>query len=471
MSRMRIVQIIDRLVIGGPTDTAISLASELDPSQFSIHLISGVPSRGEADRTADALEAGIKLWVIADLRRELGLHDVRAFFKILRALFRLKPDVVHTHKSKAGTLGRLAVAVYKWATPSALLWRPRRCKVVHTFHGHVFHGYFSPSKTTVFLAIERFLGRFCTDCIITLSQQQQKDISEKYRIANARKVAIIPLPVEIDERRIRPGALRAQCGLSTGDIVVGTVGRLCEIKNFPLLLRAFARAKHETSLSRPLRLVIVGDGHLRKELEDLTKELQIEDVVFTGFRADARTIYCDFDLVALSSINEGTPSTLIEAMLHSRPFLATYVGGVPDLMGSPVRIAGNTTVWEHGLTVRSGDVDAFAEGIKLLAEDFLLRDRMGKEGKEFARTVFSKRKVLAEVATLYRKLTSSGVEVRSRDWHSQVDYEPCTGHPMNRREHSACRCLHRNESDQGNSGRRHSAVRWAGGRISSLFRL
>jgi len=427
-----VVHIIDRLVIGGPTNYAISLAADLDPTKFHTHLIVGMPSHGESDRTDDAVQAGAAPLVITDLRREVGLHDLRAFIKILRALLRLKPDVVHTHKSKAGTLGRLAVPLYNWLTPSALLFRPRRCKTVHTFHGHIFEGYFGSLKTRIFLEIERLLGRFCTDRIITISLEQQKDIADKYRVAKGEKVAVIPLAVEINEQAIRPGALRSEFGISPTDIVIGIVGRLCEIKNFPLLLRAFAKARPLVSRDgRALRLVIVGDGHLRNELEALARELSVEEhVAFTGFREDAAVLYCDFDFVALSSLNEGTPITLIEAMLHNLPLLATYVGGVPDLIGLPLYKTSSYDVWEHGITTRSNDVDAFSEAIRLLAEDSNLRARLGKTSRNFAIRCFSKEKLLTETMNLYRKVASpvNGAESRygSSHWIRKIssDFSP-----------------------------------------------
>jgi glycosyltransferase involved in cell wall biosynthesis len=158
---------------------------------------------------------------------------------------------------------------------------------------------------------------------------------------------------------------------------------------------------------RALRLVIVGDGHLRNQLEALARELSVEDhVTFTGFREDAAVLYCDFDFVALSSLNEGTPIALIEAMLHNRPLLATYVGGVPDLMGSPLYRTSEYAVWEHGITTSSNDVDAFSEAIRLLAEDANLRARLGKTNRNFAIRCFSREKLLTETMNLYRKVAS-----------------------------------------------------------------
>jgi glycosyltransferase involved in cell wall biosynthesis len=402
---IRVVHVIDRLVVGGPTKTTIWLTSNLDQSSFRGQLICGTAAYGESDAIASARDAGIEPIVIRQMSREIGFYDIPAFFKLLRSFFKLKPDVVHTHKSKAGALGRIAASVYKWLTPSALWMRPRNCQTIHTFHGHVFHGYFGPLKTKMVVAIERFLARFCTDRIITLSPQQRDDICEKYNVSSRDKVTIVPLAIEIEDLEKGSAGIRSDYGISQDEIVIGAVGRLCEVKNFGLLLRAFAAARRRRQ--QPiLRLVLIGDGHLRECLEQLAFELGINDVVvFAGMRRNASALYGDFDIVALTSLNEGTPATLIEGMVHGRPLIATAVGGVVDLMGERRRTISRYTLWDHGITVASEDTEGFADALTVLVDDASLRHAMGTAGRAFSLDRFDKERLVRDMEALYATIS------------------------------------------------------------------
>src|SRR2546428_6746837 len=217
MGRIRVVRIIDRLNIGGPAKHVTWLTAGLDPERFETTLITGVVPEGEGDMGYFARAAGVKPVLIEEMSRELSLGDVVVILKILRELFRLKPHIVHTHKAKAGAVGRVAAAIYKWLTPSALLLRPRKLAVVHTYHGHIFHSYYGAAKTRLFIAIERALARFCTDRIVAISERQRDEIRGKFKVGRFEQFAVIPLGIDFDEIDSKRGRLRREMGMGDGD--------------------------------------------------------------------------------------------------------------------------------------------------------------------------------------------------------------------------------------------------------------
>ena len=412
-SRLRVVRIIDRLNIGGPSKQVVWLTAGLNSAGFDTELITGTLAGGEGDMSYFARAAGVKPLVIDQMSREIGLRDLVVIAKLLWRFLKLKPDIIHTHKAKAGALGRVAAIIYKWTTPSILWFRPRRCRIVHTYHGHVFHGYFGRFKTNLFVAIERALARMCTDRVIVLSQQQAREILGRYRVGRPEQFRIVPLGLDIEE--IQNGANRLangkpllkESGLAHEHTAIGIVGRLCEVKNHKMFLEAAARMLK--NLSGRATFVIIGDGHLRKALELQTVELGISDeVVFTGFREDAISLYAGLDIVALTSLNEGTPLTLIEAMCCGRAVAATEVGGVEDLMGARRSKIHGFTVWDHGVTAPSGDADAFARALRFLIDNPELREEMGKLGRAFVTVRMSKERLLGDIEHLYNELTSFG---------------------------------------------------------------
>jgi glycosyltransferase involved in cell wall biosynthesis len=401
---IRVVRIIDRLNIGGPAKHVTWLSAGLSADEFETTLITGVVPEGEGDMGYFARAAGLEPVVVKEMSRELGLRDVLVIAKLLRLLFALKPQIIHTHKAKAGAAGRVAALVYKWFTWSALWMRPRQCKVVHTFHGHIFHSYYGVWKTRIFVWIESLLGRFCTDRIITISEQQRKEISEILGIKKRHKFQVIPLGIDFSEATKPCGALRKEYAIADDELVIGIVGRLCEVKNHALFLAAAARLVQRGQRAR-LRFVIIGDGHLRQELQALADQLAIADqVIFTGFRKDAASLYADLDIVALTSLNEGTPLTLIEAMSCARPFVATEVGGVVDIMGGLESVSDDFSIWQHGLTVASKDSDGFTCALQFLIERQAVRQVMGAQGRAFVQAKLSKERLLGDVENLYLDL-------------------------------------------------------------------
>jgi glycosyltransferase involved in cell wall biosynthesis len=400
MDRIRVVRIIDRLNVGGPAKHVTWLTAGLDPGRFETTLITGVVPESEGDMSYFARAAGVEPIVIEEMGRELSLGDVVVIFKILRELFRLKPHIVHTHKAKAGAVGRVAATIYKWLTPSALRLRPRELGVVHTYHGHVFHSYYGAAKTRLFIAIERALARFCADRIVAISERQRDEICRSFKVGRFEQFTVIPLGIDFDEIDSRRGRLRREIGVGVDDVLVGVVGRLCEVKNHAMLIESAAKMK-----AAGTAFVIVGDGHLRAELEAQARAACLDgSVIFTGFRGDAASLYADFDIAALTSLNEGTPLALIEAMGCGCAAASTEVGGVADLMGRRRETLDGFTVWDHGVTAPSRDVEAFTNGLKYLIERPRLRREMGERGRAFVSSRLSKGRLVGDIENLYRGL-------------------------------------------------------------------
>jgi glycosyltransferase involved in cell wall biosynthesis len=400
MGRIRVVRIIDRLNVGGPAKHVTWLTAGLDPGRFETTLITGVVPESEGDMSYFARAAGVEPIVIEEMGRELSLGDVVVIFKILRELFRLKPHIVHTHKAKAGAVGRVAATIYKWLTPSALRLRPRELGVVHTYHGHVFHSYYGAAKTRLFIAIERALARFCADRIVAISERQRDEICRSFKVGRFEQFTVIPLGIDFDEIDSRRGRLRREIGVGADDVLVGVVGRLCEVKNHAMLIESAAKMK-----AAGAAFVIVGDGHLRAELEAQARAAGLDgSVIFTGFRGDAASLYADFDIAALTSLNEGTPLALIEAMGCGCAAASTEVGGVADLMGRRRETLDGFTVWDHGVTAPSHDVEAFTNGLKYLIERPRLRREMGERGRAFVSSRLSKGRLVGDIENLYRGL-------------------------------------------------------------------
>ena len=407
---MKILRIIARLNVGGPARHVIWLTEGLKDRGYETLLAAGVVPPGEEDMSYLAEAAGVKPFIIPEMSREISLQDLISTWKLFRLMLQQRPDLVHTHTAKAGSVGRVAGLMYRWLTPSALIGKPRRCRFVHTYHGHVFHSYYGPAKTRLFLAIERSLARLITDRIVVISEQQRHEINEVFRVGRSEQFAVIPLGLDLStfanwqERRPR---LRAELRAGEDDTLIGIVGRLTEIKNHRMFLDAAASLKR-TSESKA-RFVIIGDGHLRSELTAQAKSLNLdEDVLFLGTRNDPEDFYPALDIVALTSLNEGTPLTLIEAMANARPIIATGVGGVVDLLGPKISQADGYTICERGVSVASGDTESFVNGLRRLIDDHGLRQQISASGPAFV-AGYSKTRLLADISALYEELIQPGV--------------------------------------------------------------
>ncbi|MGZ8834427.1 MAG: glycosyltransferase [Pyrinomonadaceae bacterium] len=408
---LKILRIIARLNVGGPARHVVWLTDGLRANGYDTMLVTGVVPPGEDDMTYFAESAGVTPHVIPQMSREISLRDALASWKMFRLMLRERPDLVHTHTAKAGTVGRVAGLLYRWLTPAALIGKPRACRFVHTYHGHVFHSYYGPAKTKLFLTIERALARLVTDRIIVVSEQQRREINEDFGVGRPEQFTVVPLGLDLSlfsDWQAKRSRLREELNASEDEILIGIVGRLTEIKNHAMFLRAAARVKELSGTSsdqRLVRFVIIGDGSLRGPLETQARQLGLaEDVIFLGTREDPEFFYPALDVVVLTSHNEGTPLTLIEAMASERPVVATAVGGVVDLLGARVADGDSYTVCERGISVKSGDVEGFAEGLTRLVRDEGLRKELGRRGRQFASRNYAKERLIDDISNLYEQL-------------------------------------------------------------------
>jgi glycosyltransferase involved in cell wall biosynthesis len=410
---MKILRIIARLNVGGPARHVVWLTEGLKSAGCETVLVAGVVPPGEDDMSYVAVASKVNPLIVPEMSREISLKDGLTIWKLFRLMLRERPDIVHTHTAKAGTVGRVAGLLYRWLTPGVFAGRPRRCRFVHTYHGHVFHSYYGRMKSGLFLAIERMLAPLVTDRIVVVSEQQRREINEEFRVGRADQFVVIPLGIDlgayVNWRERRP-LLRDELQVSESDVLVGIVGRLTEIKNHKLFLETVAQFKRLGGVGADgVRFLIIGDGHLRRDLEAQAVSLGLtDDVVFLGTRKDPENFYPALDIVALTSRNEGTPLTLIEAMANARPVIATGVGGVSDLLGPVPRTAGDAqpdfTVCERGVLVPCGDADGFALGLGRLIEDKSLRGELGQRGRDYVLQNHSKERLLGDMKELYGEL-------------------------------------------------------------------
>ncbi|MBW1766970.1 MAG: glycosyltransferase family 4 protein [Deltaproteobacteria bacterium] len=402
---IRILRIIARLNIGGPAIQAISLSKNLSKEVYQTILVCGRVEPHEGDMSYLAREKGIQPHILPGLGREISpTGDLDSFRAIRKTIKRFRPHIIHTHTAKAGAVGRLAAISLNVSRKPG-----DRIRLVHTFHGHIFHSYFGFLKTFIFIQIERFLAKF-TDRIIVISPLQKRDICERFRIAGPEKVRIIPLGFDLSNfigsesqrENIREKYLVND---SRETLLVGSIGRLTHVKNHRMLLEAVNCLK-DKGKDTHFRFLIVGDGQLREELMKYSEELDVqESIIFTGWQKDMTSIYGAMDIVTLTSFNEGTPVTLIEAMAATKPVVATDVGGVRDLLGIiDKRSTHGYKLARNGILVPSGRGEILARALLFLLENRDVSKKMAEHAREFVLNRYSIERLVKDIEALYREL-------------------------------------------------------------------
>ena len=387
----KILRIINRFNLGGPTYNVAYLTKHLAP-EFETVLIGG--EKDEQEESSLHILEGMDLQVelIPEMRRAISWQDDWHAFKKLRSIIRKhKPDIVHTHASKAGTLGRLAA------------WMEGVPVIVHTFHGHVFHSYFGSFKTAAYKWIERFLALLSTR-IIAISQGQKEELCRVHRIASERKAVVIPLGFDLkkfsENQESKRVQFREKWGLQPQEVAIGIIGRLVPIKNHEFLLEAIAKLKSETTA--PFRLLIVGDGELRQSLEmrcldlglSISSESKPGEVIFTSWITEVDKVVAGIDIAVLTSLNEGTPVSLIEAQAGGLPVVSTKVGGIHHVVLEDIT----------GFLLEKGDLNTLIRHLKILVESPTLRKEMGEKGKLYVEKQFHYTRLVEETRHLYRQL-------------------------------------------------------------------
>ncbi|HZQ16273.1 MAG TPA: glycosyltransferase [Gaiellaceae bacterium] len=382
---IRILRVIARLNVGGPALHVAYLTKGLEALGYETTLVAGRVGSREDSMEYAASELGVAPVFLPNLQREIAVGRDLSSVRILRELIREhRPHIVHTHTAKAGAVGRLAAITSRLPQPPV---------VVHTFHGHVLRGYFNPAATAAFKQVERRLATR-TDRLIAVSPEVRDDLVA-LGVAPASKFEVIRLGLDLAARTVADEAvardLRAQLGIGDGSLAVAWLGRMTGIKRLDVLLHAFASLRRRGT---DAHLVLAGDGPLRESLERLAADLAIADRThFVGMRKDVAAVYGAADVVALTSANEGTPVSLIEALASGTPVVSTDVGGVRDVV-----------LDDTGFLVADGDAEGVAAALARFADDPDLRARFGEAARERTIERFSVERLVDDVDGLYRRL-------------------------------------------------------------------
>jgi len=381
----KVLRIINRFNIGGPTYNATFLSRFLD-DEYETLLIGGLPEKEEADSLHILEEYGLSPMLISEMQRVPSFKsDKAAYKKIKQIIEEFKPDIVHTHAAKAGALGRKAA---------------KACGVpviVHTFHGHVFHSYFGKVKTNIFKFIERRLAKK-SDGIIAISDMQKKELSQIHKICPADKIKVIPLGFDLDkfqEETSKRDVVREKYNVKEEEIAIAIIGRLAPIKNHGLFLSIIEDVLSKTS--KKIKVFIVGDGEERTNIEEKVTELNTQfdcEILMTSWIKNIGEFNAGMDIICLTSNNEGTPVSLIEAQAGNLAVVSTDVGGVRDIVKEG----------ETGYIVPKNNVTLFSEKLLFLIENDEERVRLSKNGWGFVRDKFHYKTLVNNVNEYYKFL-------------------------------------------------------------------
>lgn len=391
----RVIIFLNRLIIGGTALDTIQLANALS-DEHEVFLVVGEKLNDEYDAFFLAGDLkNVKVIALHDMRRSIYIfRDIVAFFKIRKLIKKIKPDVVHTNGAKPGFLCRVAAKV---------------CGVriiLHTYHGHVFHSYFNSFVSRIIILLERALASITTK-IIALSPLQKKELTEVYKIADHKKIEVIPMSIDTSKFNgslaTKREKFRSEYLINEEEIAIGIVGRIVPVKNHHLFLEVSSEVLLRTN--KKVRFFIVGDGILRQELEE---KLLAEDISFTHFPANpvkcaitftswilnVEEVMAGLDIVVLTSLNEGTPISLMEAQAAGKPVVSTNVGAVEELVLHE----------KTGFITSRNEKEDFVDALLKLIESDQLRREMGKEGYRFIHEHFNKKDQLESIKKLYREL-------------------------------------------------------------------
>ena len=386
-SKKRILRIINRFNLGGPTYNAAYLTKYL-ADDYETLLVGGNHEDSEGSSMHIIDELGLNPIIIPEMQRAINPRKDRiALKKIEQLIADFKPDIVHTHASKAGALGRKAAH------------KAGVAQIYHTFHGHVFHSYFGTLKTNLYKKIERNLAKKSTK-IIAISEIQKKELSEVHQICPASKIAVIPLGFDLtrfytnkEEKRIN---FRKEWNINDDEIAIGIIGRIVPIKDHTFFVNVIEKVLQKTS--QKIRVFIVGDGEDKSKIQELigskkitySENKQRATFQFTSWIKEIDHLNAGMDIICLTSKNEGTPVSLIEAQASGKPIVSTNVGGIENV------IIPNKTA----LLSQVGDLNQFSNNLTQLIEDKALRFSMEKFGQKKS-LEFSYNKLIENTNSLY----------------------------------------------------------------------
>jgi glycosyltransferase involved in cell wall biosynthesis len=390
----RVLRILNRLAVGGPVLNATYLTKYMAPD-FETILVVGEKEDHEQSAEYLARQLDIKFVTIKGMGRSINPAGDYFAYKQMKELIKgFKPDIVHTHAAKPGAIGRLAASALD--VPA----------IVHTFHGHVFHSYFSSLKSKLFINTERYLAKK-SHAIIAISEQQKKELVHDFAIAPENKFHVVPLGFDLDKfqnnQEEKRKKFRSEFSLTDDEIAIGIIGRLVPVKNHYLFIKAIRHVLSNSS--KKIKAFIIGDGETRADLENVSTQSGIafskatdpvhpHPLVFTSWRSDVDVIYAGLDIVCLTSLNEGTPVSLIEAQAANKPVVSTRVGGIADIV-----VEGETA-----LLAGIEDADLFCDHLLQLIEDDELRFRLGANSSSHVLQKFSYQRLVKDVSELYYEL-------------------------------------------------------------------
>ena len=404
---IRVLRVIARLNVGGPAIQAITLSRLLEERGYATRLIRGQEGAREGSMDALAEQLEVSPVSLPTLKRRIGLADLVSLVFLVRQIREWQPQVLHTHAAKAGALGR---------TAALLAGRRRPPVIVHTFHGHVLTGYFSPLISAVFTTIERALARVTT-CLIAVSEEVREDLV-RLRVAPPERILVLPLGLDLsrfdvpaEERRERREAFRRGFGIPLDAPVVTLVARLEPIKRVDRFLRVanLVREPEET------RFLVVGDGALREELQRSSEAARLGNrLIWAGLRDDMPDVYFASDVLTVTSDNEGTAVSAIEAQAGGVPVVTTRVGGMPSAV-----LDGET-----GFVTEREDEKAFASAVARLLLDDALRLSLGTIGPQRMHGLFTVDRLVRDMDDLYKRLLAAAGAHKRKHWHGLAQPGP-----------------------------------------------
>ena len=388
-SKKRILRIINRFNLGGPTYNAGLLTKYLS-DEYETLLVGGKHEESEGSSMHIIEQLGLEPVIIPEMQRSINpKKDGIAYNKIQKIIQDFKPDIVHTHASKAGALGRRAA------------FNAKIPQIYHTFHGHVFHSYFSDLKTNLYKNIERRLAKKSTN-IIAISELQKKELSEIHRICPPEKIKVIPLGFDLTpfytNTEVKRKEFRSKWKIKDNEVAIGIVGRIVPIKDHVFFIHAIENIIKKTS--KKIRVFIVGDGEEKGNIQALihTKKLSYSTnktpalFQFTSWIKNVDEVNAGMDIICLTSKNEGTPVSLIEAQASGNPVVSTNVGGIENVISSN----------ETGYLSEIGDIDQFSNNLLKLVENDDIRVNMSKKGREKS-SFYTFENLISTTKLLYNK--------------------------------------------------------------------
>ena len=383
---IKVLRIINRFNLGGPTFNAALLTRFLD-DDFETLLIGGVPDEGETDSLHILEKYDVKPIIIPELIRNPNpVSDRKAYRKIKSIIEEFQPDIVHTHASKAGVLGRKAAISCGVKT------------IVHTYHGHVFHSYFGKFKTQLIKSLERNLANKSSG-IVAISNLQKEELVQAHRICNEKKVKVIPLGFDLSaflqESQEKREQVRNEFNVDKDEVAIAIIGRLAPIKNHSFFLKVIQQLLEKGVLN--IKVFIVGDGSERELIDKTANALNEkygQKIILTSWILDIATFNKGMDIICLTSDNEGTPVSLIEAQASALPIVSTDVGGVRDIV-----LDG-----ESGFITKLGDIETYVEKLRLLVENEKLRVKFAAKGRDFVKSRFNYERLAKDMSNYYREL-------------------------------------------------------------------